>query len=1378
MKRKLTLVVCVIATLAMIFTLASCGGSDHTHTYAQEWSSNDYGHWYAATCGCEGETANYGAHVDADKNGVCDTCAYVTCTHEYETEWQSDETHHWNNSSCGCNVKGSYGEHIDDDKNGICDTCEYVMCEHEYETEWSSDGENHWHAPTCGCDVDNADVAKHVDTVFDGVCDVCGAVICAHADDDKDGICDNCTYVMCTHEFAKTWKTDEKGHWHEATCGCNVTDGYALHEDKVGGENGGKDGKCDVCEYVLCTHEFASKYSKNSTKAYHWFDATCGCDVVKGKEEHTDTDKDGICEVCNMESCEHTYAAEWTSDATGHWHAATCGCEIKGDFAAHTPVVGETSSACGVCEFVICAEHTYNNFYNAITEEHWFEASCGCDTVSGKANHADDNKDGLCDECAWTVCEHEFAAELSSNETSHWYNATCGCYVNNGKADHVDEDEDGVCDTCTFKSAVKDTVDSLDSEASLNTNSTESIKDKGATSSYDSSYTYEVLEDGRLSLYNEWGDMQFMYITLTDGVPTLIDDVYGNGEKALTPVDGEDGAYYYTKGIYTYIIRIDDTSNIVNIETAWSAEKNSYYKVYDNYIVVSDIYGNVKYYSYYGENGKLLFVMTVDEYGNINRETDTAEPDSIASYSAVNWNVSASNHEDFIKGLYNLGVNGTTDWEGNVYPSYGFVGAENEGVYSFSYLFVEGYSCFVVEASFTVDAETKGITAANVTIKQYSDSDVTLNAGADTYVVADEAEATSSETYEITQAFGDPMDSTSNPNPHPAANYIVDEYTITYNGEVVNNGDTIEADATESVELNFGEDVLDIIKYNTITVSATYGEGTELPSYWNTIGSITVNEYNDARPITFTGKVADTFVITIDVEGIVTTLTIKVNYLTPESINSVVYDEDDNKVTTDNYTIYMGQSLKITSSVAAGCNPAYTATLPAGAAAAIKDNENGTWTFTPVMTGDFEITLTSAADANVSTVLNVTVAEPPAISDVLSGEHTGSNMYSGLTVGATFTPSEEGATTGNVVVTVNGEMFSYATWGWETIEYSATYTYAYNDETGAIELTYVEGDEFTVELNVVNYKIVAIYEFNEYKLVQKVVEVPAGDPTESPITVTMTGAYTYCYEYTFTFVAGEAGFYQFTVPSGFGIFSEAEYQNYGQAYVDFNANGGTFVLELEAGQVLNWRFGSLEAIEYSVEFEYSATGFENTTETYVVVNENATPSEITVTVDPNGTITFAFVHPMTGMSTSAIYEYELVDGVMTLSFAGNLVEAEEASVTLVDGKVTAIVYFGNEYLAQAENETINVSGNYVATNEFGNTISVVITDETVTFSYTHPMTGMPFEAQYEYEIVDGAMVLSQGGVAVDAAQAAVTLTDGVPTGASLNGTTYTLAKAE
>lgn len=47
-----------------------------THTPAEEWITSDVAHWHECT-GCEGQQLDYRIHIDKDKDGLCDTCAYA-----------------------------------------------------------------------------------------------------------------------------------------------------------------------------------------------------------------------------------------------------------------------------------------------------------------------------------------------------------------------------------------------------------------------------------------------------------------------------------------------------------------------------------------------------------------------------------------------------------------------------------------------------------------------------------------------------------------------------------------------------------------------------------------------------------------------------------------------------------------------------------------------------------------------------------------------------------------------------------------------------------------------------------------------------------------------------------------------------------------------------------------------------------------------------------------------------------------------------------------------------------------------------------------------------------------------------------------------------
>ncbi len=102
--------------------------------------------------------------------------------------------------------------------------------------------------------------------------------------------CANETVPPHEHTFATEWESDATNHWHKSTCGHEVVDG--------------KD-----------AHSFGDYVSNN--------DATTEADGTKTRE----------CSVCGKKDTVkdegskihvHTFATEWTSDATNHWKTATC----------------------------------------------------------------------------------------------------------------------------------------------------------------------------------------------------------------------------------------------------------------------------------------------------------------------------------------------------------------------------------------------------------------------------------------------------------------------------------------------------------------------------------------------------------------------------------------------------------------------------------------------------------------------------------------------------------------------------------------------------------------------------------------------------------------------------------------------------------------------------------------------------------------------------------------------------------------------------------------------------------------------------------------------------------------------------------------------
>ena len=151
---------------------------------------------------------------------------------------------------------------------------------HTYSNLWSSDEVSHWYAATCGHTNIKSSLASHIDEDSDGVCDVCVKPY----------------YTPHSHTYESEWSSDGENHWHEPSC--NDTEevlDFAPHRDD------GIDGVCDVCEkeyYVPHTHTYENNWS--SDKENHWYKATCEhADEISGSSPHTDSDGDGICDVCD-----------------------------------------------------------------------------------------------------------------------------------------------------------------------------------------------------------------------------------------------------------------------------------------------------------------------------------------------------------------------------------------------------------------------------------------------------------------------------------------------------------------------------------------------------------------------------------------------------------------------------------------------------------------------------------------------------------------------------------------------------------------------------------------------------------------------------------------------------------------------------------------------------------------------------------------------------------------------------------------------------------------------------------------------------------------------------------------------------------------------
>lgn len=177
------------------------------HTYATDWTSDATDHWHAVTCGHAVAVKDKAQHVDADLDGDCDTCGWYdeAHTHTFADVWSKDETGHWYAGTCEhTGAKKDFAAHADENNDNLCDVCGWEYDpnhEHTYNATWSANATAHWYAATCGHDV-KKDEADHYDFDKDGVCDTCDWYDEAH-----------------THTYATEWSIAEEYHYKDTTCG-------------------------------------------------------------------------------------------------------------------------------------------------------------------------------------------------------------------------------------------------------------------------------------------------------------------------------------------------------------------------------------------------------------------------------------------------------------------------------------------------------------------------------------------------------------------------------------------------------------------------------------------------------------------------------------------------------------------------------------------------------------------------------------------------------------------------------------------------------------------------------------------------------------------------------------------------------------------------------------------------------------------------------------------------------------------------------------------------------------------------------------------------------------------------------------------------------
>ena len=242
------------------------GVIEHTHTFEDVYTFDEYNHWYASTCGHdikqyeEAHEWNRGSITTAP---TCHSvgiktyeCYYCDATkteeismtsHTYSDEWLADNighwhkcincdsvtekiTHNWNSGK----ITVEATEYAEGEILYTCIDCSHTKTEaipmldhdHVFGVEYKNDETHHWHECRCA---EKSDIEAHK---------FGNGVVVTKATCSTEGLmrytCSTCQYVKeekiatLAHTYGDVWFSDYKYHWHECTI-CGAVEKYIAH---------------------------------------------------------------------------------------------------------------------------------------------------------------------------------------------------------------------------------------------------------------------------------------------------------------------------------------------------------------------------------------------------------------------------------------------------------------------------------------------------------------------------------------------------------------------------------------------------------------------------------------------------------------------------------------------------------------------------------------------------------------------------------------------------------------------------------------------------------------------------------------------------------------------------------------------------------------------------------------------------------------------------------------------------------------------------------------------------------------------------------------------------------------------------------------------
>jgi len=224
-----------------------CGATrEVTHYNNGVWVKDASGHWHACT-NCN-EKFDIGKHYPGpaateEEAQLCLTCGYTLTPrlnheHEYAEEWSSDEMGHWYACS-GCEDQKSFQSHdYDDPCDSDCNICGYKNENaHSFDGSWHSDEDGHWFVCiTCGGVVEAKDhiAPENVASGEAQFCTACGYMMAVAQDH--------------THAFGEIWMKDDASHWQECECGEKTEVTVHSWDEGTEAENGDIIYHCMACD--------------------------------------------------------------------------------------------------------------------------------------------------------------------------------------------------------------------------------------------------------------------------------------------------------------------------------------------------------------------------------------------------------------------------------------------------------------------------------------------------------------------------------------------------------------------------------------------------------------------------------------------------------------------------------------------------------------------------------------------------------------------------------------------------------------------------------------------------------------------------------------------------------------------------------------------------------------------------------------------------------------------------------------------------------------------------------------------------------------------------------------------------------------------------